>query len=286
MKIYKKCLPCIVNQALKFIDVSCSEGRDGIINKIFECMSRADYDKMTTPELVGELFSLVTRETGVADPYKDIRRSCNELLLAQSEDFEREIDSASDPFSAAVKYSIVGNMVDFSHDYDLSPDSIRGFFNRFCGETLEIDDTELLKKDIMKAKTLVYLGDNCGEICLDKLLIKKIGEINPECRIYFVTKGSPAVNDSVYEDAIAVGMQEYAAVTDNGDSSLGTVLGRVSRDFLEIFNSADVIISKGQANYECLDDAEGNIYFLLMAKCKVIADALGTGEMKMVCRKK
>ena len=103
-------------------------------------------------------------------------------------------------------------------------------------------------------------------------------------RIFFAVRGEAVVNDSVEEDAYRVGMDAYASIVSNGDSSLGTVLYRTSGEFQEIYRNADVVVAKGQANYECLSEEKKKIYFLLMTKCKVIADDIGVPEMKMVCK--
>ena len=286
MKVHKKCLPCIVNQAVKFVDATSQSDDSAVLKKIFEYISRADLEKTVTPELVGEIFAIVTREAGNPDPYKSTRDFYNNLLAEQSESLEKEIESASDPFYEAVKYAIIGNVIDFSPGYELTDRAVKEYFVRFGNEALEIDHTASLKSNVIKAKTIVYIGDNCGEIVLDKLLLKRIKALNPEAQIYFVTKGAPTLNDSVKEDAIALGIQEYATVIDHGDNCPGTVLHRTSKAFRKIFESADLVISRGQANYESLNEADGKIYFLLMAKCSAIAQDVGTSEMKMVCMKK
>ncbi len=120
---------------------------------------------------------------------------------------------------------------------------------------------------------------------MDKILLKRIKELNPEVKILFGVRGKPVVNDSIAEDAYYVGIDEYAEVIDNGDDSLGTVLNRTSSEFKEIYTNADVVIAKGQANYECLSEENKNIYFLLMTKCDVIANDIGVAENKMICMK-
>ncbi len=286
MKVHKKCLPCIVSQAVKFVDAASQSDESAVLKKVFEYMSRADLENMITPELVGEIFAIVTGESGNADPYKTTRDFYNNLLEEQSRELEKEIEKSSDPFAEAVKYAIIGNVIDFSPGYALSDKAVMEYFSRFGGESLAIDHTALLKNDLIKAKNIVYIGDNCGEIVLDKLLIKRIKALNPDAQIYFVTKGAPTLNDSVTEDALSLGIQEYATVIDHGDNCPGTVLYRTSEAFRRIFENADLVISKGQANYESLNEADGNIYFLLMAKCAAIAQDVGTAEMKMVCKKK
>ena len=107
--------------------------------------------------------------------------------------------------------------------------------------------------------------------------------MNPEITLFFGVRGKPVINDSIEEDAYFVGINEYAEVIDDEDSSLGTALNRTSSIFKEVYNKVDVIISKGQANYESLSEEIKNIYFLLMTKCDVIANDIGIHEKKMVC---
>ena len=145
---------------------------------------------------------------------------------------------------------------------------------------------DALERDILKAESILYLGDNCGEICFDKLLIKRISELNPGCKLYFGVRGEAVVNDNTEEDAYSVGIDEYATIISNGDYALGTVLSRVSDEFREIYDKADVVIAKGQANYESLSEEQKSIYFMLMTKCKVISDNIGVKEKSLVCLKK
>lgn len=184
-----------------------------------------------------------------------------------------------------MKYAIVGNIIDFNPIHNILLEDIFDCFKKMEEFELAIDDSKTLAEDILNAKTLLYLGDNCGEICMDKIFLKKIKELNPNIELLFGARGKPVVNDSITEDAFAVGIDEYAEVIDNGDGSLGTVLNRTSPEFKEAYRKADVIIAKGQANYECLSEENKNIYFLLMTKCDVIANDIGVEENKMICMK-
>lgn len=286
MKIQEKCIPCIVNQAIKVADMVGLKEKDDLLRCVFTYLSKVDFKGSSTPELIGEIFLLLKNEIGNYDPYKETRTHYNKLFLEKILELEQEINEADNPFSEAIKYAIIGNIIDFNPIHDLSPADIEACFIKLKEEQLELNDSDLLVQEISKANVLLYLGDNCGEICLDKILIKKIKEINPLCHIYFATRGEAVVNDSVEEDAYAVGMDTYATIISNGDYSLGTVLHRTSKQFQEIYQKADVVIAKGQANYECLSDEKKNVFFLLMTKCKVIADDIGVSEMKMICMKK
>ena len=114
-------------------------------------------------------------------------------------------------------------------------------------------------------------------------MLEQIKKINPHLHISFAVRGAPVINDSIEEDAYFVGIDDYADIISNGDDSLGTVLSRVSPEFLAVYNQADVVIAKGQANFECLSEEKKNIYFLLMTKCEVIAKEIGIPANSMVC---
>lgn len=285
MKLQEKCIPCVVNQAIKVADMVGMEDKNNLLKEMFRYLSGVDFTKISSPELIGENFSVLKKIIENDDPYKETREKYNKMFLDRIESFEEEIVKSEDEFIQAVKYAIIGNVIDFNPIHELTVADVNDKFTTLKEEKLEIDDTRELQKDIKQAKSILYLGDNCGEICLDKILVKKIKEINPACQVYFATRGTAVVNDSVEEDAYLVGMDEYARIISNGDYSLGTVLTRTSKEFNEIYYNADIIIAKGQANYECLSNEGQNIYFLLMTKCDVIAKCIGVPEMKMICMK-
>lgn len=285
MKLQEKCIPCIVSQSIKVADMVGIDDKNDLLKEMFRYLSDVDFSNISSPELIGENFNVLKRITGNGDPYKETREKYNKMFLDRIVLFEEEIAKSEDDFMEAVKYAIIGNVIDFNPIHELTVSDVNEKFETLKTESLEIDDTRELQKDIDQAKSILYLGDNCGEICLDKILIKKIKERNPACQIYFATRGSAVVNDSVEDDAYLVGMDEYASIISNGDCSLGTVLTRTSKEFNNIYYNADIIIAKGQANYECLSNEDENIYFLLMTKCDVIAKSIGVPEMKMICMK-
>ncbi|GKX66418.1 damage-control phosphatase ARMT1 family protein [Inconstantimicrobium mannanitabidum] len=284
MKIHDKCLPCVVNQAIKVANITGVDEKERLFREVFTYLSKMDFE-ITTPEIIGEVFSMIKEHTNNPDPYKETRQYYNTLFLDLLPQFEKKIEQAADSFHLAVKYGIVGNIIDFNPIHNTLLDDIFDYFEKMEHIELAIDDSEILKKDILNGRTLLYLGDNCGEICLDKILLKKIKELNPNLKILFGVRGKPVVNDSIAEDAYAVGINEYAEIIDNGDGSLGTVLNRTSQEFKEVYKKADIVIAKGQANYECLSEENKNIYFLLMSKCDVIANNIGVEEKKMICMK-
>lgn len=284
MKLHDKCLPCVVNQAIKVANITQVSDKEALLKDVFGYLSKMDFEA-TTPEIIGEVFEMIKQYTNHPDPYQKTRTYYNDMFLKQIPEFEHKIDQAEDTFEQAVRYAIVGNIIDFNPIHNTLLDDIFAAFDQMDQLTMAIDDSAKLKKEIRDAKILLYLGDNCGEICLDKILLKKIKELNPDLELFFGVRGKPVVNDSIASDAYAVGIDEYATIIDNGDGSLGTVLHRASPAFLQVYGKADIVIAKGQANYECLSEEQKNLYFLLMTKCDVIADDIGVNEKTMICMK-
>lgn len=284
MKIRDKCLPCVVNQVLKTADITGVNSKEELLREVFTYLSKIDFN-ITTPEIIGEVFTMIKKHVGNPDPYKETRNHYNTMFLELLPEFEKKIEEAEDSFQLAVRYAIVGNIIDFNPIHNTLLEDIFDCFEKMEDLELAVNDSKALMEEVLSAKTLLYLGDNCGEICLDKILLKKIKELNPTVKIFFGVRGKPVVNDSIAEDAYAVGIDEYAEIVDNGDGSLGTVLNRTSPEFKGVYNKADIVIAKGQANYECLSEENKNIYFLLMTKCDVIANDIGVPEKKMICMK-
>lgn len=136
------------------------------------------------------------------------------------------------------------------------------------------------------AKSILYLGDNCGEIVLDKIFIELLSKEYPTCKVYYGVRGKPIVNDVTIEDALEVKMNEVATVISNGDGALGTVLKNTSTQFKQVFQQVDIVICKGQGNYEgLLGINKENVFFLFMAKCELVAKPVGVKTMSIVCMK-
>lgn len=278
MKINEQCLPCLINQAITVANLTDAQNREELYKKIFGLMSHMDFSK-TNPEIVGESYRLIKQHIGCTDPYMETKTYYNQFFLANIDVYDEKMHSLED----AVKHAIVANIIDFNPVHSNVNEDIQNFFSNIDNLEFTINDVDSLLDDIQKAKNILYLGDNCGEICFDKLLIKRMKDINPQCRIYFGVRGEAVVNDSTEEDAYFVGMDEYATIISNGDYSLGTIISRTSHEFRKIYQNADVVVAKGQANYESLSEEDKNIYFLLIAKCKVIAEYIRVEEKALVC---
>lgn len=284
MRIHDKCLPCVIHQVVSVANITGVNTKEELLREVFTYLSKMNFE-LTTPEIIGEIFDMIKKHTNNEDPYKETRNYYNSLFLEMLPEVEKKIEQSNNSFLLAIRYAIVGNIIDFNPIHNTLLEDIYDFIDNMNELEFAIDDSQALRKDILNAKTLLYLGDNCGEICMDKILLKKIKELNPNIELVFGVRGKPVVNDSIKEDAYYVGIDEYAGIIDNGDGSLGTVLNRTSLEFQKVYQKSDVIVAKGQANYECLSEEYKNIFFLLMTKCDVIANDIGVEEKKMVCMK-
>lgn len=286
MKINYNCLPCLINQVVKISEMTNVPNRDELFRDMFKFLGEIDFNK-TNPEVIGETFKMVKEHIGNEDPYLNIRKYYNRLFLGMEKVFEDKISASNSPIETAIKYAILGNIIDFNPIHTTKMEDVMTYFNEVDHRELIINNVAELIDELKESKTLLYLGDNCGEICLDKILVKQIKVLNPQLDIYFGTRGAAVVNDSIEEDAYAVGIDKYAKVVSNGDYSLGTVLERTSDTFKEIYKKADVIIAKGQANYESLsEEKDKSIYFMLMTKCEVIASDIGVAQKSMICMRR
>jgi len=280
MKISEQCLPCLVSQVIRVANIIDAQDRDTLYRKIFSYMGSLDFSA-TSPQVVGDTFRMLKEHTGNSDPYRALRRKYNEMFIKKV----GELDSVIKTVEEAVKLAILGNIVDFGPMHENVERDAQALFEKAESLSLFSDDRAQLVKELASAKTLLYLGDNCGEICLDMLLIKRIRENYPSLKIYFAVRGEPIINDNIEEDAYFVGMDRYAEIISNGGHYPGTELDCAGDTFLSVYKNADIIISKGQGNFESLSERTENIYFLLMTKCPTIAKRAGTPEKALICRK-
>ncbi|HCC86466.1 MAG TPA: hypothetical protein DEQ06_07800 [Porphyromonadaceae bacterium] len=234
-------------------------------------------DGFSVPVLSRELYKLYSERSGIADPYKKIKFESNNQILNRYETLRRRIDCSDDPFETALRLAIAGNIIDYGvfDSFDLEQTIEKVMNSEFA-----INHVAQLKQRLFEAKTVLYIGDNAGEIVFDKLFIETFRHPN----IWYAVRGSPAINDVTRRDAAQVRMEEVARVIDNGYDAPSTMPEKCSPAFQQLYNEADLVISKGQGNLEGLINvSRGNIFFLLMVKCDVIADRLGVPKSSFVC---
>ncbi len=245
-------------------------------------MFSTEKEEFSVPAFSRELHSLLREYTRNPDPYKEVKRQSNDLALHMYPDLKKRVRESGNPFETALRLAIAGNIIDYgiSDHFD-----IPGTLDKVLHSDFAINHSEELKQTLSKAGSVLYLGDNCGEIVFDKLFIETLKHPN----LCFAVRGAPVINDVTQEDAHYTGMDEVARIISNGHDAPSTLLEHCSSEFLEVFNKTDVIISKGQGNLEGLleNTADKEVFFLLMVKCDVIADILGVSKGSfVVCNQK
>ncbi|WP_066503324.1 damage-control phosphatase ARMT1 family protein [Abyssisolibacter fermentans] len=287
MKLNFKCLPCNLNQTLRITELlNCTDEQKKLIfADVFDYLKNIDYE-LANPHTMKGILKIVTKYTNNANPYSEIKKYYNNILLDQAEAIENIIMNSNDLFFTALKTAIIGNIIDFGPAHKFNKDIILEKIKNVDDYNLTVNNSNELKDALSKSKTLLYIGDNCGEIVLDKIFIKFIKETYPDLKVIFAVRGKPALNDVTTEDALMVKMDEVAEIIDSGDGSPGTILENTSDSFREVFFSADTVIAKGQGNYEGLSDVnKDNLFLLFMAKCEVVANIAGVEKMSIVCLK-
>ncbi|HWQ97573.1 MAG TPA: ARMT1-like domain-containing protein [Clostridia bacterium] len=285
MKLQPECVTCIIAQVKNVTNMfGLSErARKAAMDDTNAYLAKANYEGCT-PESMGELWQILLGHVGGKDPYSAIKSLCNQEAMKMLPATREKIARAKDPFTVALKYAIAGNLIDYGLEHPVSLEQQNEQIDAIAATAFSIDDSDQLHSALTGAKTMLYLGDNAGEIVFDKLLIEQIKSLYPAVAISFVVKGSPVLNDVTLAEANEVGMQEVARVIDNGDASPGTVLPRTSESFREEFAKADVILSKGQGNFESLSGVENeNLFFLFTAKCDTVCVEAGVPKFSIVC---
>jgi uncharacterized protein with ATP-grasp and redox domains len=230
------------------------------------------------PETALLIHQRVKAITGNPDPYKEAKRRQNDLALQYESILSALIADMSDPLNAALVLSAIGNSIDLAPDYQ-PPDIYKRFLG-MIGSGFGRDDYELFYAKLSQTKSILFLGDNAGAIVWDKILIEELLE-NFELNIIYAVKGFPILHGATMEDAEYVGMSQLVKVISNGSEAPGTLLDRCSQEFLHTYQQSDLILAKGEGNYESLSEENRPIFFSLQVKCPVIAEDIhcGVGEL-------
>jgi len=280
MRTFLDCVPCFVRQALDAVRLVSSDEalHERVLRGVLDAASVLPFDR-SPPHIGREIHRIIRRETGSHDPYAEIKHSSTAIALEHLDATRKHVDAAPDPFEAAVRFAIAGNVMDFALASTWDGGRIEESLETALEKTLARSDVEELKQAVGTAAVILYIGDNAGEVVFDRLLL----ELLPAGRVRFAAKGGPVINDATREDAEAAGVGEAARITDTGADSPGVILEDCSQEFRDLFRVADTVIAKGQANYETLCDCGREVFFLTQVKCPVIARDTGAEVGGWIC---
>ena len=278
MKSYLDCYPCFFIQAIRTSRMITSDEKKiwQILNEVSLSLPKIHFGA-TPPEIGREVYRIISKRTGIKDPYRKIKEKCTRQALSLCPELKKLINSSEDRLMTAIRISIAGNIIDFgaNFDFDLKKD-----VGTILSQDFSINHYREFCEALDKARKILYLADNAGETVFDRFLIEEINK-----PVIYVVRAHPIINDATREDALLAGIDKVAEIVSSGCDAPGNILKFCSDEFLKIYRSADLIISKGQGNYEGLSDEDRPIFFLLKAKCHVIARDIGIDEGSIVLMK-
>jgi uncharacterized protein with ATP-grasp and redox domains len=282
MKISRECIHCLARQAVEIAEEATSNVmmQEEIIKMSLKELGEMDFNE-TAPEIAFRMHQHAKNITGIHDPYVRLKEQYNEIAKEIYERIveEKWLDHAGNRFDMACRLAIAGNIIDFSVGLKLEQADIVKSIEDSIKYDIFGAGTTVLQEAVEKSKNIMYIADNSGEIIFDKFLLENL----PTDKVTYVVKGGPIVNDATMQDAISTGVVDLVKVIDNGHSAQGTILKDCSSEFKNAFSKADLIISKGQANFETLSDIKDKkIFYLLRAKCTSVASAIGCNRMDYV----
>ena len=279
MKTYLECIPCFFRQALEAAQlVGADKSRQKkIIDEVSRLIPEFNLDS-SPPEMARHIHSLINNITQEKDPYLAVKEKSNRLALDFYPRLKNKIKTTDDRLLLAIELAIAGNIIDYGvkNTLDVNEELKKILDTEFVSDKKSsIFQYSEFRMDLKIAKNILYLADNAGEIVFDRILIEEINDIYPEKNIHFAVKEKPIINDALIADAKICGLDKCAKVMSSGCDGPGTILKYCSQEFIDIYNRADLVISKGQGNFEALTEERRPIYFLFMAKCEVVAEQIG-----------
>lgn len=279
----KSCITCLIRQAVEAVEMATVAGpqRERLLRRLLHEIADADWSVM--PVVIAQRIQrLVRAETGVEDPYRELKDRMNhvarELLPAALADAQRQPDTVT-PHEAVVRLAIAGNLLDAGAKTRTGPEELAARLATVWDMPL-VGSVNALFAAADRAQRILYLADNAGEIVFDRLLVQTL----PAGRVTVAVRGVPVINDATLDDAEAAGLATLAPIITNGSDAPGTLLSECSQEFRDAFARADLIVAKGQGNYETLADTSRPVFFLLAVKCPIIAAAVGAPVGALVIR--
>lgn len=269
MKTALECMACYLRQTLQVSRVATDKESLHLeaMQRVSELIGAMDMER-TPPENSVAVYGVISEVTACADPYLEIKQQSNEQALAVLPQFQKEVAVSSDPLATALRIAIGGNIIDYGamHSFDVG-----AAMERCLKAPFAVDHSEILLQELRtleKGAKVLYLADNSGEIVYDSLVVRELVAMG--LNVTVVVKSGPIINDALLADAKACGIDTIAHVMENGTSCPGTPLDSCSDEVLQAFDEADLIISKGQGNFETLSESVAEIFFLLTIKCSVV----------------
>lgn len=267
MKLNPFCLCCILNKQEKLIrSYPDMEKKTEYMKKLMALIANTK-ETDCAPSLSVDIQKLYSSFWNCpAEDYTEVKKDFNRFMLDIEHTLEEKIRSSADPLETALLYARIGNYIDFAALSNVNQETALTLLEN-NSDSLDQEEYSIFLKELNSAKRLVYITDNCGEIVLDKLAIKILKETYPDLDITVLVRGYPVINDATMEDAEEIGLTDLVKVIDNGSNVAGTWIPGINQTARELLENADMIIAKGQGNFETMNDCGLNVYYLFLCKC-------------------
>lgn len=272
MKTCLECLPCFVRQALESTQLVSNDSalQERVLRSVLAVLAQVDLQQ-PPPVLGAEIHRIIREVTGEDDPFQALKLHFNQFVEGLLPRLRGLIEEAADPLETGIRLAAAGNVIDFGVRTDLTEEDIWHSIQWSLAAPMDRELLERFRLEVQGARSILYLGDNAGEILCDRLLI----EILNPAKVTLAVRARPVINDATHQDAESAGLTDLVRVINNGSDIPGTHLARCSPEFCREFEAADLVIAKGQGNFETLNDTHRRVYFLFKAKCPVIAKSAG-----------
>ncbi|MBN1621025.1 MAG: DUF89 family protein [Endomicrobiales bacterium] len=281
MKTYLECIPCFFNQAIEAGKITGASRKTQklIVNEVAKALTKFPLSS-TPPEMGRIVYSIVRKISKNKDPYAKLKIKSNILALKIYKQLKNRVMHSKDRLLTAIELAIAGNIIDYGVKGTLDLEKELSLILNEENKTIKKESKKYFnissfKKALKKAKNILYVGDNAGEIVFDRVLIEEIKKIYPDKEIIYAVRGNPIINDVLFKDAVMCKIDKYARIISTGLDAPGVILHLCSDNFKKSFRNAGLIISKGQGNFESLTQVKGIIFYLFMVKCNTVANHLG-----------
>ena len=283
MKIDNACVECIINQSRRVTEAIRADSAlsKRMVERVEALGEKFDFTQ-SPPEVASDVYEQMAEIAGMDDLYGELKAHTTEKAKTFIPQLHQELDNSSNKLLTAIKIAVAGNVIDLAAEvtFDLHEEMEKIFETNFA-----YDDVDQLENALENASTLLYIGDNVGEHIFDYLCIETLQKLYPKLEISYMVRGNPIINDVTMVEAKEAGFDKLCNLVDSGVNTPGFAYERANEASQKLFNEADLVITKGMGNYECLSPApRTNICYLLKVKCNVVATSLGQQVGDIVCK--
>ncbi len=282
MKLAPECYACFLNQAVRTVRVMTQDrvALFEVLREVSRILTVADAE-LPPPVVSTEIYKCIHTILNIDDPYRDLKNRYNKEAFGYLTEAKGIVCSSSDPLRAALMVALAGNIIDFGSQ--VTSFNVGKTLRESVASPLDIDDYEAFRGAVESAKTMVFISDNAGEIVFDSLLLETVRGMFPTLRLFIIGRGSPIINDATAQELVELGFGRYGEVVSSEQMIPALWVDRCGNRCRRIFEEADLVLAKGQGNFETLSELpDDRVYFLFMVKCSVVSEMLSVGKLARV----